>query len=279
MRQFLNLSTWVSFALLCCNAGASLDTAIAAYKQGDYATAWPLFKALAVKGDATAQWNVGTMLLNGQGVPANTIEAASWIRKSAEQKHASAQNGLGFIYEKGLGVAQDSKQASGWFRLAAEQGDPFGQSNLARSYATGVGVQQDFKEALKWYQLAAKQNHGPALNDIGSIYRKGKGVKQDDVQAVSWYRKAIAQGNIAAQYNLAFHFAEGAGVSRNATVAYALFSLAGSKRPAALNDRAALAMKMNSKELAAGTALAVQMDGADELLTVIDAFVKKDSGR
>src|SRR5450759_1054345 len=52
------------------------DAADAAYAKGDYATALRLLRPLADQGNAAAQYNLGVMHANGQGVPQNYAEAA-----------------------------------------------------------------------------------------------------------------------------------------------------------------------------------------------------------
>ena len=44
------------------------------------------------------------------------------IRAKAEQGDADAQYSLGVIYRQGQGVAPDDVEAARWFRLAADQG-------------------------------------------------------------------------------------------------------------------------------------------------------------
>ena len=46
-----------------------------------------------MQGAASAQYNLGFMYLNGQGVPQNYAEAAKWYRKAAVQGDVDA---LGF---------------------------------------------------------------------------------------------------------------------------------------------------------------------------------------
>jgi TPR repeat protein len=43
------------------------------------------------QGGAVAQFNLGIMYNNGQGVPQDDAEAAAWCHKAAEQGHADAQ--------------------------------------------------------------------------------------------------------------------------------------------------------------------------------------------
>ena len=84
----------------------------------------------AERGDATAQFNLGVMYANGEGVPQDDAEAVQWYRLAAEQGHAEAQGTLGAMYATGRGVPQDDVEAVQWFRLAAEQGHASSQGAL-----------------------------------------------------------------------------------------------------------------------------------------------------
>ena len=66
-------------------------------------------------------------------------EAIRWYRLSAEQGDASAQFNLGNMYANGEGVPQDDAEAVRWYRLAAEQGNAGAQLNLGNMYANGRG--------------------------------------------------------------------------------------------------------------------------------------------
>src|SRR4051794_23298177 len=67
------------------------DTGYIAYQKGDYDTALRLLRPLAETGDARAQFNLGVMYSEGQGVPQDNAEAGKWYRLSAEQGYAQAQ--------------------------------------------------------------------------------------------------------------------------------------------------------------------------------------------
>jgi uncharacterized protein len=89
-------------------AVAAYEKGVAAYEKGVYATALRLLRPLAEQGEASAQYNLGVMFDNGQGVPQDYATAVSWYRKAAEQGHAAAQNNLGLIFANGgQGVPQD----------------------------------------------------------------------------------------------------------------------------------------------------------------------------
>ncbi len=65
---------------LTAPAWAGVDEGVAAYKRGDYATALREFRPLAERGDAKAQYGLGVMYLNGQGVPQDSAEVVKWHR-------------------------------------------------------------------------------------------------------------------------------------------------------------------------------------------------------
>jgi tetratricopeptide (TPR) repeat protein len=95
------------------------DAAYAAYQKGDYSTALRHLRPLADQGDARAQFVLGVMYAEGQGVPQDYAEAVKWYRRAANHSHAQAQYNLGLSYAKGEGVPQDDVSAHMWFNLAA----------------------------------------------------------------------------------------------------------------------------------------------------------------
>ena len=105
------------------SAASQFDQGVAAFNRGDYSTAYRLFRPLAEQGYALAQFNLGLMYANGQGVPQDYAAAVSWYRKAADQGNASAQYNLGVAYATGHGVPQDYVQAHKWFNLAAASGN------------------------------------------------------------------------------------------------------------------------------------------------------------
>ena len=80
-------------------------------------------RRLAEQGDADAQFNLGVMYANGEGVLKDEAEAVRWYRLSADQGNASAQNNLGLRYANGEGVLKDSVLAHMWFNIAGANGN------------------------------------------------------------------------------------------------------------------------------------------------------------
>lgn len=103
-------------------AAAGFYEGLQAYSAGDYATALKEWRPLAEQGDAGAQFNLGVMYSQGQGVPQDYAEAVKWYRLAAEQGNAKAQFNLGVMYYNGRGVPQDYVQAHMWWNLAAAVG-------------------------------------------------------------------------------------------------------------------------------------------------------------
>eukprot|EP00729_Bicosta_minor_P017328 gene17328-biopygen7474 len=77
-----------------------------------------------------------------------------------------AQYNLGHMYRNGEGVEQDHVEAAKWYRMSAEAGHATPQYNLGSVYYNGKGVEQNFAEAAKWAQLAAVQGHESALLNL-----------------------------------------------------------------------------------------------------------------
>jgi uncharacterized protein len=142
--------------------GRDQGNALKAYNRGDYATALRIYRPLAEKNQVLAEYIMGLMYANGQGVAENYGEALKWLQKAAEQGEAKAQFSVGVIYFKGLGMPQNRA------------------------------------EALKWYRRAADQGHGAALYNLGAMYAKGENVAQDPVTAYTMYTLAATRGIKAA---------------------------------------------------------------------------------
>ena len=104
---------------LCFDFAAGLK----AYEDHDYETAVKEWRPLAEAGEAAAQFNLGLMYLDGNGVPLSYAEAASWFRRAADQGYAKAQYNLGSLYAVGHGVHKDASTAYVWFNLCAAKGD------------------------------------------------------------------------------------------------------------------------------------------------------------
>lgn len=146
--------------VLATSAQAGFDEGLAAYERGDYATALREWQPLAERGNRVAQYDLGVLHYNGQGVPQDNSEAVKWYRLAAGQGFTAAQYDLGFMHDKGRGVPQDNLQAVKWYRRAAGQGFANAQYNLGVMYGEGRGVLVDYVQAHMWFNLAAANSSG-----------------------------------------------------------------------------------------------------------------------
>jgi hypothetical protein len=133
-----------------------VEAAYAAYDKGNYKSALRGLLPLAEQGDPRAQTTLGLLYYRGsKDVPRDEAEAAKWFRLAAEHGDATAQFNLGVMYSEGQGVPQDHAKAAKFYRSAAEQGNPQAQYNLALWYAEGDGGAPDLVAAHMWFNLAA----------------------------------------------------------------------------------------------------------------------------
>ena len=89
--------------------------------------------AVAEAGDAEAQYKLGVIYENGEGVEDNCMAAARWYKLSAEQGYAKAQFNLALLYKSGLGVTQNLQTAKHWMQQAANANMPEAINALAAS--------------------------------------------------------------------------------------------------------------------------------------------------
>ena len=125
-------------------------------KKKDYEKEIAHWKALANKGDAFAQNSLGLIYgSNERGVSQDHKTEFKWYSLAAKQGFSPAQFNLGIMYTNGEGVQESSTNATFWFSEAAKQGDLEATYFLAEAYEKGEGVPKDRKEAFDLYKVAA----------------------------------------------------------------------------------------------------------------------------
>jgi TPR repeat protein len=170
-----------------------------AFLKKDYATAYRIWKPLADRGDANAQYNLAILYERGLGIRRDLSEAFTLCHLAAAQGLPQAEVEVGRMYARGWGTAQRYGEALQWFEKAAEQGDPDGQRNMGWLYDQGYGVARDYKIAAKWYQLAADHGNAEGQYALGILYLDGNGVRKDPVQAYCLFTRASATNQKAAE--------------------------------------------------------------------------------
>lgn len=158
-----------------------------------------LHQAVA-RGNAEAQFRLGMLYANGEGVELDHVKAAQLMLDAAKQGHANAQTTLGWLYANGYGVEQDDQRARTWYQRAAEQGDIKAQYTLGTIYRFGqLGAAKDGGQAVHWYLKAADQGLAAAQFALGRLLMDGKLVAKDEETALQWLSLAHLNGSSKAE--------------------------------------------------------------------------------
>ena len=80
------------------------------------------------------------MLLEGECIPADAIEARRWALAAAEQGIPAAMTRVGMIYHNAIGVERDPGVAAMWWEKAALRKDADAQAMLGAACLLGAGV-------------------------------------------------------------------------------------------------------------------------------------------
>ncbi len=145
-------------AVAAGNPVAQLQKGLTLLQGGQEKDAAPFIRAAANQGLPAAQYYLGNMYENGQGLPVDAAQARMLTERAARAGHRIAMYDLALYYIEGKGGVQaDMSVAAQWFRKAAEFGMTDAQYNLAVLYERGTGVTPDPAEAFSWYAIAGSQ--------------------------------------------------------------------------------------------------------------------------
>lgn len=134
-------------------AQASVDDALRALQQNDYATAMPLLREAADAGNPHAQALMGQILLNGRSGVTDPAQAAAWFQKVAagtSRFAAFAQYNLAALYWNGRGVPKDPAASLRLYEQSARNGFAEAQGLLVGAYYRGDFGVKNLVQSLKW---------------------------------------------------------------------------------------------------------------------------------
>lgn len=165
----MNRRSLVAAALLIAIAGPlqaqSVKTGIDAWQRSDYSGAVNIWRPLAEKGDADAEFNLGQAYRLGRGVPTNLAAAKTWFERAANQGHLDAETTLGLLQ------FQNNEQADGlkWLKKAAERGEPRALLVYGTALVNGDSVTQDPVLGYAYVSRAAAQGLAPAKETLDQL--------------------------------------------------------------------------------------------------------------
>ena len=181
----------VALMLAGAPALAEYQAGLDAHLAGDFDTAFKEWSEAAGEGDPRAQYGLGIMYRNGDGVEADAGKAAEWLGKSAGQGFAGAQFNLAVMYQKGAGVDQDDERAAALYLAADLQGMAQAQYNLGVLHQLGMGVTRDLVEAYVWFTMAGLQGNMSGATASNRIAEALSGEERD--RGVARVRRLLGQ--------------------------------------------------------------------------------------
>jgi len=154
----------------------------------------------AAQGNAEAQFRLGVLYGNGDGVDIDHDKAVEWFSQAARQGHENALITLAWMYANGTGVEVDENRARELYLLAADHGSAKAQYVVATMYRFAqYGVEKDVAKALHYYTRSANQGFATAQFALGKLLVEGKLVEGDDITALQWLTLAHANGSKRAE--------------------------------------------------------------------------------
>lgn len=182
-----------------------------AYFSGDMAKALDAFNFAADLGHPVAQWKLGRMYQEGDGVTEDDLKAFDLFSQVAnahaeDAPHspqapfvASAFVELGQYYLNGIkntAVEPNVARARELFTYAASYfGDAGAQYQLGKLYLEGETTERDPQLAARWLKLAAMKGHAGAQAQLGQMLVSGKDLDRNLVAGLMWLTIARAHGD------------------------------------------------------------------------------------
>ena len=162
----------------------------------------PGLMALADEGHPIAQWRLGRMYANGDGVAQDDLRAFEYFSRianaHAEDSPSAPQAGvianafveLGRYYLEGIPnskIKRDAERAREMFSYAASYfGNADAQYDLARLYLKGVGAPHDVKYGARWLGLAAQKGQHQAQAVLGEMLFNGDQLPRQAARGLMW---------------------------------------------------------------------------------------------
>lgn len=181
-----------------------------AYFAGNKEKAVDALSFAAENGVPAAQWKLGRMYADGDGVAEDDLKAFKYFSRIADQHAddapgsaqapyvASAFVALGSYYMTGIrntAVKPNVRRAREIFTYAASYfGNADAQYNLGRLYLMGEpGDKPDPHMAARWLKLAASKGHYQAQATLGKLLFFDDAISQNRVRGLMWLTIALPQ--------------------------------------------------------------------------------------
>ena len=195
------------------SVGEALRLGVQGLSSGDPGAAVEPFTFAAREGNVAAQWRLGRMYADGEGVRRDPYKAYQHFSQIVDRHSdetpdspyarvvAQAFVALGGYHLAGIPntrVKRDPPRAVEMFHYAAAYfNDPDGQYHLGRALAEGVAGPKDPSQAARWLNLAAEKGHVHAQAHLGRMLFNGDGVPRQGPRGLMWMQVAASQADPA----------------------------------------------------------------------------------
>lgn len=188
------------------SVGDSLRAGLRALSSGDPGSAVEPLTFAAREGNVAAQWKLGRMYAEGEGVRRDDYKAylnfSQIVNLRADENPDSPQArmvaqafvALGGYHLAGIPntrIRRDPARATEMFHYAASYyNDADAQYHLGRVLADGLAGEKDLHQAARWFNLAAEQGHPYAQARLGQMLFNGDGVPRQAPRGLMWMKLA-----------------------------------------------------------------------------------------
>lgn len=124
-------------------------------------------------GESPAQHELGLRYLLGRGFPADTVKAAFWIQKAADQHLPLAEFNLSILLMNGIGIEWNPFKAFNHFRAAAEQENPEALYVLGLLYTENFILPRSWPKAYRYFKRASELGSEAAKIAKKEMERRG----------------------------------------------------------------------------------------------------------
>ncbi|MDF1720779.1 MAG: tetratricopeptide repeat protein [Minwuia sp.] len=177
-------------------------------------TLWQETLAAAKEGSASAQCDLGELIVRGKEAQRGMKVAAKWFGEAAKQDALCGLMRMGEFHRRGTGVDKNLAQSDSFYARAlpqvailARSGDIEMQIQLAKMHHKALGTEEDLELAAVWYRNAAasleplvKVGDIDAHKKLANILIIGIGIDRDVVRAGKLYEVAAIAGDRAGLY-------------------------------------------------------------------------------
>jgi len=206
------------------NPRAALRAGLESYHAGNAGASVAALRYAAEGGEPLAQWKLGRMYAEGDGVTRDDAKAYDYLSRIVDhfaeeepdpQERSMAANAfvsVGLYLKDGLSSARiepDLDRAFELFRYAATYfRNADAQYQLARMYLDGAGVKRDMRQSVNWLELAARKGHPQAQAVLGGLMFSGEvgaGQKARGLMYLTLARDAVAGSGVTDQWIIESH--------------------------------------------------------------------------